>query len=345
MENLCDNLTKCKIPFQNQSDVKQFLMTKDKNKDPVFRIAAWILSFDIIKFKEIEKNIASLVDLYKEICGEKLSDVNDPRSSLPQEEGELIKLDTERTIFWFNQMATNNGFNDEEILKNSIYSVQRILSTLSRTDSFYHYMQGYDRYVFITYLLGLQATKKLETEPIFAESMSYFLCRELLKIVDVNRFTQNNKFTMKHFAQIDKEIANARPEIFKQLQQMRVSSVHFAMKWELLSFADEHQYSNLLVIWDHIIANKNVYSNYVDELCVAHVRQINSVKNEFIIQTIQTYKDWKVDDILNYTDKKILNSGRNSRLLILFGYLLLFLIIVFTRLYFYKDRKFNFNFK
>ena len=339
MEILLQNLYQCKIPFRKQSDVDRFLTTVDEDKNPVFRIIAWILSFNIINFNEIEKSMVSLVELYKNICGEKLSNFNDPRSSLPKDEGELLRLDTERTIFWFKQMASNNGIDDEEILENSIYQVQRILSTLSKTDSFYRYMQGYDRYVFITFLLGLQAMKKLETETIFAESMSYFLCREFLKIVDVNRFTQNNKFTVEHFANLDKELAYCRPEIYDQLSKMHVSSVHFAMKWELLCFSDEHQYPNILLIWDHIIANKKVFLKYVDELCIAHIRQIKSVENEFIIQTIQTNRTWNTKDILNFADKKINNSGRWTKTLILFGYLLLFFIMVFIRLYFYDDLK------
>lgn len=335
MSDLINQLIKINIPFHKKSDVNKFLTSVDQNKDPVLRVAAWLLSLNLIGFTEIEKKIDSLTKAYKEICNMNLSDFNNPRSSLESSEGELILLDTERTIYWFKKMASENGINDEKLLNDAIYSVQRILSVLSKIDSFYHYMQGYDRYVFITFLLGLQAMKKINAEIIFAESISFFFCKELLKIVDVNKFTRDNQFTMKHFSEIDKEIAYVRPEVYNQLVAMHVSSVHFAMKWEILSFADEHKYSNILLIWDRIILFRNIYLKYISEMCVAHIRQVSFVDNEFIIQTIQNYRNWNVKDILNYTDQKINSPKRKTKYLIILGYLLLFVIIIIVRLFFF----------
>ncbi|OHT03780.1 hypothetical protein TRFO_01442 [Tritrichomonas foetus] len=316
MESDLTKLIECaNVPFRKPYDVKKFLESLDNKKNPLYRIIAWLVSLRIVKVRDIPNSVSQLVQKYKKLAETKLSDFDHPTSSLSQTDAEIITIDTERTIHWFKQLSNECGFVNSNLEERKT-SIQRILSILSLCDPFYTYLQGFDRYAFATFLLGLQAADELKTDSFFAEAMSFYLTGGLLKIVDVNKFYTNKKLMNDHFHTLDQKIALARPEIYYRLLEMNCTSIHYALKWELISFADDHSYDDILLIWDNIIVNQKKYISYIMELCTAHIRQIKLADNVFPIESVLHNKEWNTNEILIYSRGKLKQEYQKKNIII-----------------------------
>ena len=332
--------------FTSKQSIYHFLSSHQKDKDPILRLIAWLIELNVIMFEGVSVSVSSLVIQYKNIINSKLNDVQKPTNSLSTEEGELIIIDTERTIGWINDLGRQMKL-EPSLFDNAMISAQRVLTTLSLCDSFYSYIQGFDRYISINFLLGLQVAAKLniEEKQTFAEAMSFFISKYLLQVVNVNKYNKDYAFAMSHFGELDRMIEQARPEITQNLRLMNVSSLHFAMKWELLSFADEHNIKNILLIWDSIILNKSDYLKYILCLDLAHVKQVKINPDQFVIQTLQNYTNWDIDDILTssietlksmnslpyqFSLSNILPNLNNQKELLIFVMLILLIVLLLS---------------
>lgn len=303
--------------FQKPADISKFLSSSSFDKKSNLRILSWLFSLRIIHFPFDYKEINSLRRSYQ-------TDYLDKFLKSPSNDEKPIKQDLDRTISWFKKLIKNNNISVRKNLPQLAYdSSYRILSILSLSDSFYRYLQGYDRYVFIFLILGYDALKKSDN---FVEALAFYLMRAFLKFFNPSRFTINREFGLNFFYVLDAKIASARPDIAQLFKHYQVSSLHYAVRWALLSFADEHNLQEIFLLWDHILVNQNKYLDYISELCVGHVIQIEPVKSEHIIQTIQAKENWDVVKAIHYADSHLVNTNPTLKILLLIGYIILLLV-------------------
>jgi hypothetical protein len=228
-----------------------------------------------------------------------LSDPFTPISSISSEsESHLIQTDVFRGMHWFSRHASDLKLTPL-LTSDADLRITRILVLLSLNFEDLSYTQSYDRYSYITFLLGLDFCSQTGLPAIFAESMAFFLTREFLSLVNIPRMFTNPVKTELHFKEIDVALMNFAPEIMGSLQAAGQGSIHFALRWEMLLFAHEHKIRPLLLIWDQILVNRQHFKDYVKALVFAHVRQIPPAReNEIVVEKLQGFRDWEVVELL-----------------------------------------------
>jgi hypothetical protein len=127
----------------------------------------------------------------------------------------------------------------------------------------------------------------------------------------MNRFL-SSKDAVPHFRDLDSAIDVAAPKISEELRKMRVNSIHFAMRWQMLLFADEHDFPDTWRLWDAIIARRANASAFVNHLSIAHVLQVPLKESENVIEVLQKYRRWNVPKLIQTAEELLAPSWKNK---------------------------------
>lgn len=291
--------------MKTRSDVDIFLQKLDVNKPHEIRFISWLVSLDIIKLGKISlsQQIRDLVSEYESLIAEYFeSNPENPLKCLSKKEGHIIKIDIKRSITWMQKLVEDLKL-ETDLYKDGKFHSHRILATLTRKDDFYEYLQGFDRYVLISYILAIEFTSKLKLPSSVAEALAYHVAHDLIRLVDISKFTKDSDWAAAHFQKLDEKIKIVSPTNWVLLEKMGVGSIHFAMKWQALTFADDHPVNDTLLIWDYVIYHRKRYMDYIERLCLAHVVQVKP-KDEFVIDQLQHFKNYDVVQIINYAEMR-----------------------------------------
>jgi hypothetical protein len=80
-------------------------------------------------------------------------------------------------------------------------------------------------------------------------------------------------------------------------------AMHFALRWELLMFADEYEVRPLLLLWDNLLLHHDHYREFMYALCIAHAVQIpQPVGDELAIVVAQRFRGWDVRAAIEFAE-------------------------------------------
>jgi hypothetical protein len=282
--------------------VSMFLTTVDPQKENCERFVAWLISFDIFPqgAQAICDSIQRHIEYYQELIRVKLGDqAEDPTRLLPPDEGKLIDDDTQHGITWFTELAHQIGVPDHH-LSLCQFHCRRILTLLSLSDPELKYAQGFERFTFISYCLALKFSLTSH-EPSFTEPITFCLTEKLIRLSRLTSLVECD-VVEEHFSKLDRKIRQQYPDVWRALARAGHSSFHFAFRWEILMFADEHNLSGILLIWDQLIARRrppSLYRRYLKCLCLAHIGQVRPESDDQLLGQLQTHKNWDVPALIN----------------------------------------------
>ncbi|OHS99709.1 hypothetical protein TRFO_33839 [Tritrichomonas foetus] len=315
-----------------RNDALSFLQQVKQEKNQAERLISWLIIFNIIKPYNIANECARLYTEYLDLQDKFFHD-GDPMKLIGEDEEFIIMADTQRSNAWFSKISHQIGLTQDDI-KDASYQIPRVLATLTKTDPFYKYTQGYDRYAFITYALGLFFSTQSSLPSEVAESFSYALTKKILRFVDINKILGDMDETQAEFISIDKGIAKIFPDIYKELQKMNHGSFYFALKWQLILFADEHTLSDTFLIWDSIFLRQNDYDSFRADLIMAHLSQIQIDQDVIMIEKIQKYKEWDTIKLINYAVQRYEKKSRTFETKH-YIFILYVLLLIVALIYFY----------
>ena len=343
-QNECDTvlISNAVIRLNNQiydfSDAISFLKKPDLDKDNVMRMLSWLIVLRIIPDTPVKSaiGVANVYVKYQKILNDKLNGVDDPLEKVSGKESRVIIADINRSLFWFETLAKTINL-EEYYTREARSHTIRILSLLSLSSKSLSYLQGFDRYVLVSYLLGLIFISKSGLPATVAEAISYFISFSLLKMSRPDLLLVDNEKTVKHFDDLDSKIAIYAPEIYEKMSSTGVSSLLFALRWQLLIFADEHELKGLLYIWDNAIVNRNQYSDYIESLSISHICQIPDDNSGNLVEVVQHYRGWDNIEIVRKADSLLYEMGplKHPRIGII-NFLLFFLILAIIIYYLYR---------
>ena len=284
----------------------EFLQEINIKKSNEIRLIAWFIELKILP-KNPQRAATAAVEclnsylnlIHKYITAES----TDPLSLLPSDEGKVAQADLSRTIVWFHDMGRQLHI-PGNALSGAEGRVARLLAFLSLESPDFSYTQGFDRFAFISYLISLHFTVQNNLAVLIAEVLAFYLTRSLIRMSDFGRILDAGKKNIEHFRDLDEIIAQEFPDIMQRLIDAGNSSLHFALRWQILMFADEHTAEGLFLIWDNLIVHyaKGDYRRYMTCLCLAHVSQVKIVPGTLVVGSIQHYKDWDVPELIRFAN-------------------------------------------
>lgn len=285
------------VPFQNEcSYFHQHLEKRNLDKDNLIRIFSWLYEFNILSSlpRQWPREIESKHLEYEKIkrnFGE-LEEFDDERV--------VLKNDLERSLQWFNNLR--EYYSLPVIYYQKGFNVGMTVFYILKHNDNEEYIQGYDRFFFVAYLMGALYDVAFKTNCI--ESISYFLTKNFVNICLARQYTSYTASEFESaFSKIDDIIKVHYTKIHRHLDNPSSSS--FATSWFFVFFADvyEGEIEKLLLIWDHIILNKNELEEYLSALTIAHVKQIARTFDPRLEYSLTEFildkKDYNVIDIIN----------------------------------------------
>jgi hypothetical protein len=277
----------------SHSDALQYLKSSAP-KDPTFRAIAWLVILDLVhpSTPDSSSDIVNLVANYRTILSTNFPPLRD-------RDEEVIAYDVPRCVPWFQKFADELSL---DLQIDSAAVIVRVLRTLLGAHKIV-YFQGFDRFLFISYLVALKFTFGCQLDSFVAEAVTFSLSGRLLAIADFPQRLRPE--SIEAFRKIDDEVCLIRPDIARELNRCGHSAIHYAQRWKLLWFADEHSIEGIWMIWDNLIARIPELELYLDKLCIAHITQIQLSPDCLALETIQSYRGWDVPAIIEAADNVV----------------------------------------
>jgi hypothetical protein len=285
----------------DEQGVGPFLDRADLSKPLTTRFIAWLIGFGLTP--ATVHGIATAFLRYRDAYTELQSIY--PTEIRPRLTPQLIRLvtgDVDRTITWFNRLAQEIGL-PEQLIASAQTDITRMLILIGHSSPRYVYIQGYDRYAFLCYLLSLNFFATCEQPAEFAECLAFQLTQRFLALSDMIDRLNSFEDLQKHYDQVDSEIQKAYPAVFGALARTGHFSCHYALRWEMLMFADEHAVRDLFLLWDKFVAHRQQYPEYLRAMRLAHIGQIVRDGGEITVKAIQEFRNWNAVEIVNEVDR------------------------------------------
>jgi hypothetical protein len=302
------------------AEAQEFLATLDVNKSLSFRLFSWLLALGCCS--PDSDCLATIYQNYQTTLKSHFSDLQNPLGTVPDAARAIILVDIPRIIAWFTDAGRilNVPIPSSEVFT---FHAHRVLSALTLVDPFYSYTQGMDRYMALTYLIGLSFTRP--AKPDLAEAISFTLTEKLLRLANFQSILTDK--TQSRFVKLDKLLAKRYPALdLGSPPRYGSASMLFALSWRLLFFADQHDVRYVFLIWDSIILRKDSCEEFFNDLALAHIRQVPLKGPSNAVSQIMACHDWNVPALLHESQREF-QSRRDRRSLVI--QIVLTLIILF----------------
>lgn len=336
---IMDAFSQLDLGIYKMEDAERFLLSLENQKDNSKRLVAWLIYLGKLNpgpenyVPEISCLYSEYVNLRKRLLG---NTINQPLSILSKSHSNLIAADILRSVSWFQSMAKEIGIESFYSMDASLHA-HRVLTILSLYKKQFSYTQGFDRFVFVFYMLGLSFCQRTGLSVDFGEACAFQLATAMIPLVGVSCLLDDIVYSKNHFSKIDQRMEKLVPETWLWVNRINLGSFHFALRWELLLFADEHDPINLLLIWDQIIARKSDFRTFLADLCLAHIIQVPPVQDATMVEKLQHFKAWDNQKLLKDAismfnhDKflKIAKEKRNRNISIILFVILIFLFFTY----------------
>ena len=287
--------------IKSRYDAEKFLFNQSTAKKSSERYISWMIALSILSSEsdKVYTNLLQLVSNYEMLLDSKLNDrLNDPLSALSDDTKHQIQNDLNRTIKFFNELATSSNLPNTK-KSGAVLRASRILALLQLSDNSFRYLQGYERYVFVCYLISVLFTTENDLPDIVAEASAYYLSSKMIELSGAAQILSNSSLLEQHFHKLDEKLVNINASLMNHLTFSQQSSINFALRWELLLFAEEHNYHGLVLIWDRIIAHRQMIHQYIESLILAHFAQLPETR----LNNVQHFKEWNIKQLLDDAEK------------------------------------------
>jgi hypothetical protein len=153
------------------------------------------------------------------------------------------------------------------------------------------YYQGADRFLWVCSIVSLSGAPADD-----AEAISFHLTKATLDTAAAHGFP-NSRALEWELRALDSEA----PAVASELRVFGCTAFHYASRWVLLWFADEHGLPGILAIWDNIVCAVGRDARGLRQylLALAHVAAVPIPRDGVsMLEAIQQHRDWNVAEIL-----------------------------------------------
>jgi hypothetical protein len=159
------------------------------------------------------------------------------------------------------------------------------------------YYHGADRFLSVCSIVSLSGAPADA-----AEALSFHLTKAALDTAGAHGF-QNSRPLEWELRALDSEVKREAPAVASGLTVFGHTAFHYASRWVLLWFADEHGLHGILAIWDNIVCavgrDGRDLRQYLLALALAHVAAVPIPRHGLpMLHAIQRHRDWNVAEIL-----------------------------------------------
>ena len=293
------------VQINSKKQAQKFLNRIEENKNPADRLVSYLIFLDLYDPKK-EKYSECLKRIQKEYRSILSQNNVDDWNDVP--ELHTIDADLKRSINWFKTISESVNITNLNF-QHVMFIIKQIIIMLYKHDNYLVYYQGYDRYVFIMYLLSLQSQFQ---EPFLIDSITFMLSRQIIKHIGIPDIIERIRLsTDPLFPKIDKKLPRILSDKYPKFKEAK--SFEYAVKWRFLLFSEDHEINDTFLIWDAAIARLENFDKFFIDLTFAHLAQINLDSDVSTIELIQNNKKWDTVELVKAAVRKFDSRERKSK--------------------------------
>jgi predicted PolB exonuclease-like 3'-5' exonuclease len=307
--DIIDSINTLDTDVRNIDDAKEFLLKIDLEKDSISRLFAYLMTLGIIKGQEghIGEEIEDLIENYAKQTNELLgNNFETPLKAINKNNAAVIKTDIKRSLFWFENSCELLKI-DKFYQKNVKEVVHRMLAMLELYNKKLTYIQGFDRFAFLSYCLSLSLIIKASIPVRYAEAVAFFLSEKLIILAN-SATILDDPLNYHVFGKIDERLKTIAPETTKVLEKTNEFAFQYAMRWRLILFCDEHNAKATLLLWDNFVLHREKVDEFFIAAACAHVKQVPVDDCLSMVERIQGFRKWD-DEMLVKSAREIDREG------------------------------------
>jgi hypothetical protein len=296
---ICDAVSQFNTAVFTRAQAYAFLSIISPAKSNVARLFAWLMAFDLIPPRRpaIPGAVARLHGAYFSLVEAHFPDPTAPLALLERSASAAIAADTAQRLDLFRSLAAGADLAVPPGDATAALHAHRILAILRLSNSA-AYVRGFDRYVFVNYVLSLAFTTAAKLPHNVAESLTFHLTRAILPLAKIPQLLAHSPETEARNEKIDAIVTRRLPELAWELNTLGFSSRNYAVWWQILFFADDHKWPDLALIWDAIFLRKARIDSFIVELVIGHLAQVAPDREVGALERIQKFRKWRVEALV-----------------------------------------------
>lgn len=199
-------------------------------------------------------------------------------------------------------------------MNDSTLRIHRIFYFLHKNDESFEYIQGDDRFIYLSLCISLSFCLKLELDEDSAEAFAYHLAKGFIKNISIANLVLHPDESILIMEDLFDFLKLSSPATAAAFISQSISSQMFAMNYLLLLFEEQHNPFETLILWDMIVLhcnNNEQKMKMINSITVAHLVQCQiGVNPPETIQRIVQKKDFNFQRLINdsnrfYSDKHV----------------------------------------
>ena len=304
-EGIIQSVASAQFKTTSKAAAEKFLKHISLNKENYERFLSWMIYLDVIPEDSSlwPQTLYYLVVFYDE---RRQFYSQNSNSVLDQKNIKKIEDDVKRAKQWFEDLARIFGLSDKII---SVERIVRVLSFLMRESPQFNYLQGYDRFAIVSYLISYSFCQKINCGSeiyLISEAFAISLVRKLIQFSDISSFLTNSDDIQKFYSTFDAAFKIKNEQKILTLSKVNITSINFVTPWIGVLFADNHDGNHLTLLWDHFILHYRQFNSYFLAIANAHLSQVPYNEQPYdMMENIQNFRDWDVIKIIKDAEKDI----------------------------------------
>ena len=186
------------------------------------------------------------------------------------------------------------------------HRLERIIYAFSLVNSHCPYTQGLHELAGVLYYAALAGTRKLSMTDDRAESIGFFLLFNLIvgaKLYDYYAYVEDETKIKQKLNSIQ-EVIKANDSDFAKFffDDRKILPSYFGVNWVSLLFSQKLQFTNLLLLWDHLLVFYDKIFEFVIMISAASIllkrKEFLKLSFQDILNDLQNNKEMKVLSVL-----------------------------------------------
>ncbi|KAK8884513.1 hypothetical protein M9Y10_043626 [Tritrichomonas musculus] len=295
-------------------ELKNFLLSPFPQGYPELRFFNWQLSLKVLPLKrelwektweKRERQYYGLIERMFRDSPDFLQDglrggrVIESADVLSKIHGDVKRL--QGTLPHIYQVVNNPEEHDIHI-----HRLDRLIYVFSLVNSHCPYTQGLHELAGVLYYTALAGTRKLSMTDDRAESIAFFLLFNLIvgaKLYDYYANVEDENKIKEKLSPIQKVIEKNNREFANFFfDEMKIYPSYFGVNWVSLLFAQKLQFSNLLLLWDHLLVFYDKIFEFVLMISAASIlikrKKFETLSFNDLLNELQNNKEMKVTSVL-----------------------------------------------
>lgn len=341
MEEIFTNEMLSNQNIQSKAQATEFMQSIDVTKPLKDHVIPWMLQFNMITEDKTEwtNSMNQMIKSYNLLVSKHITDAKYPDATFFEKNLDIIiPRDIRRSLKVFQELFKPLKM-DLNVFPEPYFRFNRMFFLFIKDIPDFSFLQGYSHIVYIFAFIVIMFCTQFEIEPDIIEAITYHMSKFFLSTLCFGKDVQVPTKAEDIFGSLSVQLQKTDQALYKTFQEQKLEPKEFALNWYLLLFALQYKIDQLLVVWDHIILNIDTFQNYVNILCIAHLKQIHFCNDpEDTLQQICTARDFNLPKLFNDVEeilKRENNSNGNQKNIkkISIKNSLLFILIMFLIIY------------